>query len=95
MGALAVSTEPPTVAAPERALERGARTIAVYPGDPGGACRESGHGMLEATDRGAQPRVLAALPNAIFMESGLLPENGSVKLLNGCYPLPEVPGFGG
>jgi len=51
--------------------------------------------MLEATDRGAQPRVLAALPNAIFMESGLLPENGSVKLLNGCYPLPEVPGFGG
>ena len=44
---------------------------------------------------GVHLHVLAALPNAIFMESGLLPEDGSVKLVNGCYPLPEAPGFGG
>jgi L-alanine-DL-glutamate epimerase-like enolase superfamily enzyme len=43
---------------------------------------------------GVHLHVLAALPNTIFMESSLLPEDGSVQLVNGCYPLPEAPGFG-
>lgn len=43
---------------------------------------------------GAHVHVLAALPNAIFLESGLLPEDGSVKLVDGCYPLPMEPGLG-
>ncbi len=44
---------------------------------------------------GAHLHVLAALPNTLFMESGLLPEGSPVKLVDGCYPLPEKPGFGG
>lgn len=43
---------------------------------------------------GAHLHVLAALPNTLFMESGLLPENSSVRLVDGCYTLPEAPGFG-
>ena len=43
---------------------------------------------------GAHLHVLAALPNAIFLESGLLPEDGSITLVDGCYPLPETPGLG-
>ena len=43
---------------------------------------------------GVHLHVLAALPNTLMMESGLLPEDGSVKLSKGCYPLPEAPGFG-
>ncbi len=44
---------------------------------------------------GVHLHVLAALPNTLLMESGLLPEDGSVKLVDGCYPLPQAPGFGG
>ena len=43
---------------------------------------------------GVHLHVLAALPNTLYMESGLLPEDGSIELANGCYPLPEAPGFG-
>ena len=43
---------------------------------------------------GVHLHVLAALPNTLFMESGLLPETSSIKLIDGCYPLPEAPGFG-
>jgi L-alanine-DL-glutamate epimerase-like enolase superfamily enzyme len=42
---------------------------------------------------GAHLHVLAALPNAIFLESGLLPPDSPVKLVDGCYPLPETPGL--
>ncbi|HEU0165586.1 MAG TPA: mandelate racemase/muconate lactonizing enzyme family protein [Thermomicrobiales bacterium] len=44
---------------------------------------------------GAHLHLLAALPNTIYMESSLLPENGSLKLVDGCYPLPEEPGLSG
>lgn len=44
---------------------------------------------------GVHLHVLAALPNALFMESGLLPDGSPVRLVDGCYPLPEEPGFGG
>lgn len=44
---------------------------------------------------GIHLHVLAALPNTLFMESGLLPAGSSIQLVNGCYPLPEAPGFGG
>jgi L-alanine-DL-glutamate epimerase-like enolase superfamily enzyme len=44
---------------------------------------------------GVHLHVLAALPNALFMESGLLPSGSSRRLIDGCYPLPEEPGFGG
>jgi L-alanine-DL-glutamate epimerase-like enolase superfamily enzyme len=40
---------------------------------------------------GAHLHLLAAMPNAIFMESGYLPEGG--RLQDGCIPLPEEPGF--
>lgn len=43
---------------------------------------------------GAHLHVLAALPNTIFIESGLLPADGSLKLIDGCYPLPDAPGLG-
>lgn len=43
---------------------------------------------------GIHLHVLAALPNTLLMESGLLPEDGSIQLVGGCYPLPEEPGFG-
>jgi len=42
---------------------------------------------------GAHLHLLAAMPNCIFMESGLLPVNSPVALIDGCYPLPEGPGF--
>jgi L-alanine-DL-glutamate epimerase-like enolase superfamily enzyme len=44
---------------------------------------------------GVHLHVLAALPNTLYMESGLLPEGSSIKLVDGCYPLPEEPGLGG
>jgi L-alanine-DL-glutamate epimerase-like enolase superfamily enzyme len=44
---------------------------------------------------GVHLHVLAALPNTYFMESGLLPADGSVRLVDGSYPLPLEPGFGG
>ena len=43
---------------------------------------------------GVHLHVLAALPNALMLESGLLPPDSPVKLVDGCYPLPEAPGFG-
>ena len=42
---------------------------------------------------GAHIHVLAALPNTLYMESGLLPENGAVQLTDGAYPLPQGPGL--
>ena len=42
---------------------------------------------------GAHIHVLAALPNTIYVESGLLPEGGSLTLRDGCYPLPTEPGL--
>ncbi|MDP9381101.1 MAG: mandelate racemase/muconate lactonizing enzyme family protein [Chloroflexota bacterium] len=43
---------------------------------------------------GPHLHVLAALPNTLFMESGLLPKGSSVRLVDGCYPLPEDSGIG-
>ena len=40
---------------------------------------------------GPHLHLLAAMPNAIYMESGYLPEGG--KLEDGCIRLPEEPGF--
>jgi L-alanine-DL-glutamate epimerase-like enolase superfamily enzyme len=40
---------------------------------------------------GPHLHLLAAMPNAIFMESGYLPDGA--RLDNGCIPLPEAPGF--
>ncbi len=37
--------------------------------------------------------MLASLPNTIYMESGLLPDNGPVHLVDGAYPLPLAPGL--
>lgn len=42
---------------------------------------------------GAHIHVLAALPNTIYVESGLLPADGRVELVDGCYPLPTGPGL--
>ncbi len=44
---------------------------------------------------GVHLHLLAALPNTLFMESGLLPDDSPIRLVDGCYPLPEAPGFGG
>jgi L-alanine-DL-glutamate epimerase-like enolase superfamily enzyme len=43
---------------------------------------------------GVHLHVLAALPNTLFMESGLIPEGAPTRLVDGCYLLPEEPGFG-
>jgi L-alanine-DL-glutamate epimerase-like enolase superfamily enzyme len=43
---------------------------------------------------GVHLHVLAALPNTLFMESSLLPPDSPVRLVDGCFPLPEAPGFG-
>jgi L-alanine-DL-glutamate epimerase-like enolase superfamily enzyme len=42
---------------------------------------------------GAHLHVLAALPNTLFVESGLLPEGSPLRLVDGCLPLPEEPGI--
>jgi L-alanine-DL-glutamate epimerase-like enolase superfamily enzyme len=42
---------------------------------------------------GAHLHVLAALPNTLFMESGLLPEGAEQRLVDGCYLLPAEPGL--
>jgi L-alanine-DL-glutamate epimerase-like enolase superfamily enzyme len=42
---------------------------------------------------GAHLHLLAALPNTLYMESSLLPDGSRVALVDGCYPLPEEPGF--
>ena len=44
---------------------------------------------------GVHLHVLAALPNTLFMESGLQPQGSPTRLIDGCYPLPDAPGFGG
>ena len=44
---------------------------------------------------GAHLHVLAALPNTLFLESGLLREGAQQRLVDGCYLLPEEPGLGG
>lgn len=43
---------------------------------------------------GVHLHVLAALPNTLLMESGLIPAGSALRLVDGCYPLPEEPGFG-
>ncbi len=43
---------------------------------------------------GVHLHVLAALPNTLYMESGLLRDDSPVRLVDGCFPLPETPGFG-
>jgi L-alanine-DL-glutamate epimerase-like enolase superfamily enzyme len=43
---------------------------------------------------GVHLHVLAALPNTLFMESGLFADGAPNPLVDGCYPLPESPGFG-
>lgn len=64
-------------------------------------CLEIGHlaaafGLPYASHGGgAHIHVLAALPNTLYMESGLLPDDGSVQLVDGCYPLPTEPGLVG
>ena len=42
---------------------------------------------------GVHLHILAALPNTLFLESGWLSEDSAVRLVDGCYPLPEDPGF--
>ena len=42
---------------------------------------------------GAHIHALAALPNTIYVESGLLPADGRVELVDGSYPLPLGPGL--
>lgn len=42
---------------------------------------------------GAHLHFLAAMPNCLLMESGLLPPGSPVRLADGCYPLPEGPGL--
>lgn len=44
---------------------------------------------------GAHIHVLAALPNTIYVESGLLPDNSPITLTDGGYPLPDRPGLSG
>ena len=44
---------------------------------------------------GAHLHVLAALSNTMFVESGLLPDDGTVRLQDGCFLLPDEPGIGG
>ena len=44
---------------------------------------------------GAHIHVLAALPNTIYVESSLLPDNSPISLIDGCYPLPDRPGLSG
>jgi L-alanine-DL-glutamate epimerase-like enolase superfamily enzyme len=54
----------------------------------------AGFGISYASHGGGPHiHVLAALPNTIFMESGLLPRNGRVQLVDGSYPLPTEPGL--
>lgn len=43
---------------------------------------------------GVHLHLLAALPNTLFMESGLLSADSPIRLIDGCYPMPETPGFG-
>ena len=42
---------------------------------------------------GAHLHFLAAMPNCLYMEMGLLPADSPVRLTDGCYPLPHGPGL--
>jgi L-alanine-DL-glutamate epimerase-like enolase superfamily enzyme len=44
---------------------------------------------------GVHLHILAALPNALFLESGLAADGTAPGLIDGAYRLPEEPGFGG
>jgi L-alanine-DL-glutamate epimerase-like enolase superfamily enzyme len=56
------------------------------------AATASAFGVAYASHGGGPHlHLLAAMPNAIYMESGYLPEGR--KLVDGCIPLPEGPGF--
>ncbi len=44
---------------------------------------------------GVHLHILAALPNALFLESGLATDGTAPGLIDGAYRLPEEPGFGG
>lgn len=44
---------------------------------------------------GAHIHILAALPNTIYLESGLLPDDSPITLTDGCYPVPTKPGLSG
>ena len=50
-------------------------------------------GVPYASHGGVHLHVLAALPNTLFMESGVLAEGGSRRLVDGCFLLPQGPGF--
>ena len=41
-----------------------------------------------------QMNVMACLPNAVYLETGLLQPGSPLKLTDGCVPVPEGPGFG-
>jgi L-alanine-DL-glutamate epimerase-like enolase superfamily enzyme len=41
-----------------------------------------------------QMNVMACLPNALYLETGLLRPGSPLKLIDGCVPVPEGPGFG-
>ncbi len=70
-------------------------------GEPGGLtdCMEvglmaAGFGVSYASHGGGPHiHVLGALPNAIYVECNLLPQDGRVKLVDGCLPLPRAPGL--
>ena len=44
---------------------------------------------------GVHLHILAALPNTLFLESGLAADGTAPGLIDGAYRLPEEPGFGG
>jgi L-alanine-DL-glutamate epimerase-like enolase superfamily enzyme len=40
-----------------------------------------------------QMNVMACLPNAMYLETGLIHEGSPIKLVDGCVPVPEAPGL--
>ena len=53
-----------------------------------------GWGPYASHGGGVHLHVLAALPNALFLESGLRQDGAPTRLVDGCHPLPEAPGLG-
>jgi len=41
-----------------------------------------------------QMNVMSCLPNAMYLETGLLHPGSPLKLVDGCVPVPDGPGFG-
>jgi L-alanine-DL-glutamate epimerase-like enolase superfamily enzyme len=41
-----------------------------------------------------QMNVMACLPNALYLETGLRQPGSRLRLIDGCVPVPEGPGFG-